>query len=236
MSLRPALVLTAAALALAGCGSSGGSTGSTGSSGKVAVKAGDSTCEVAKTAFDKGGKITFDVENVGKDVTEVYVYGKGSSGKFDKVVGEVENVAPGTGRDFEVDVTGGEYQVACKPGQKGEGIRTEITVAGAAGKAEAEYDREVEVTARDYSLVGLSGFTGKVGEKIELKLKNTSSDNQHELEVFGPDGKKVGEVGPTQPGEEGEVVIELATAGTYTYMCGIDGHAGKGMKGTFTVT
>jgi uncharacterized cupredoxin-like copper-binding protein len=235
MSVRPALVLAALALALAGCGSDGGSSSTGTSTGKVAVKAGDSSCDVAKTSFDKAGEIAFDVENVGKDVTEVYVYGKGSSGKFDKVVGEVENIAPGTSRDFEVDVKGGEYEVACKPGQKGDGIRTEIKVAGEGGEAEAAYDREVEITARDFGFVGLAGFTAKVGEKIEFKLKNSSGDNQHELEIFGPDGKEVGEIGPTQPGEEGEVVVELKTAGTYTFECGIGDHAGKGMKGTFTV-
>jgi uncharacterized cupredoxin-like copper-binding protein len=53
--------------------------------------------------------------------------------------------------------------------------------------------------------------------------------------VLGPDGKDVGEVGPTDPGKDGEVVIEFKTAGAYTYLCGIADHANRGMKGTFTV-
>lgn len=236
MPARPAFVPVAAALlalTLAGCGSDS-ETGS--ASGAVAVTAGDSSCEVATTSFDEAGKVAFDVENVGKDTTEVYVYGKGSDGAFDKVVGEVENIAPGTSRDFTVSLSGGEYEVACKPGQKGDGIRTEITVAGEAGQdSDAAYDREVEVTATDFAFSGLEGFTGKVGEKIELTLENKGS-TAHELEVFGPDGKELGEIGANEPGKDGEVVLELAQAGTYRYVCGIADHEERGMTGTFTVS
>ena len=49
-------------------------------------------------------------------------------------------------------------------------------------------------------------------------------------------GKNVGEVGPTDPGKDGEVVIEFTTAGTYTFLCGIADHASRGLKGTFTVS
>ncbi|MFN2540227.1 MAG: cupredoxin domain-containing protein [Mycobacteriales bacterium] len=230
------LVPVVMGLALTACGSSDDG-GSGGSSSKVSIKAGDSSCDVAKTSFAPGD-IEFDVQNVGKDTTEVYVYGKGSDGEFDKVIGEVENIAPGTSRDFEVDVTGGEYEVACKPGQTGKGIRTEIEVSGpvSSSSAAAAYDREVEVTAKDFSLTGLEGFTAKAGEKIEFKLENSSTAHEHELEIFGPDGKAIGEVGPTQPGKQGEVVLELKVAGTYTYKCGIGDHAARGMKGSFTVT
>ncbi len=227
MPARPALVLTALALSLTACGSSD-------SSDAIAVKAGDSTCEVATTSFAPG-KINFAVENVGKDVTEVYVYAASSRGAFDKVVGEVENIAPGAARDFVVTVAGGDYEVACKPGQKGAGIRTKISVSGATATSEAKYDREVEFSATSFSFTGLSGFTAKAGEKIEFKMKNLSTDHEHEFEVFGPDGKVIGEVGPTAPGAEGEVILELAVAGTYTYVCGIGDHEAKGMKGSFTV-
>ncbi len=218
---------------LAACGGSSG--GAEGGGSDIAIAAGDTTCDVADTSLD-AGKHTFAVKNEGKDVTEVYVYAKGSDGDFDKVVGEVENIAPQTRRDFPVTLSGGEYEVACKPGQTGDGIRTKLTVSGEAAKAdEAKYDREVEVTAKEYAFTGMAGFTAKVGEKIEFKLENKGT-MQHEFEVLGPDGKNVGEVGPTDAGEDGEVVIEFKAAGTYTFMCGIADHATRGMKGTFTVT
>ena len=230
------LVTTAAVLGLlvAGCS---GSSGSSSSGGKVSIKAGDKSCDVAKTSFS-AGEIAFDVQNTGSDTTEVYVYGKGSDGDFDKVVGEVENIAPGTDRDFEVDLAGGSYEVACKPGQSGKGIRTAVTVEGGSDEATAEaaYDREVEVKARDYSFTGLDGLTLAKGAKVELKLENTATDNQHELEVVGPDGKPLGEVGPTDPGEDGEVVLTFSQAGTYTFLCGIGDHEAKGMKKTVTVS
>ncbi|MDT7571436.1 MAG: iron uptake system component EfeO [Actinomycetota bacterium] len=232
--MRSPLLVTLPLIALlAACGSSGDSGGS---SEQIAVAAGDTTCDVAKTSLS-AGKVTFDVKNEGKDVTEVYVYAKGDDGDFDKVVGEVENIAPSTSRDFPVTLAGGEYEVACKPGQKGDGIRTKLTVSGDAGEAEEDgkYDREVEVQAKEYAFAGMDGFTAKVGEKIEFKLENKGT-MQHEFEILGPDGKDVGEVGPTDAGADGEVVIEFKAAGTYTYLCGIADHASRGMKGTFTVT
>ncbi len=231
--MRMSLLLTVPiALGLTACGGSSAPSGSGGSD--IAISSGESSCDVAATTLD-AGKHTFTVTNTGKDVTEVYVYGKGGDGDFNKVVGEVENIAPQTSRDFPVTLSGGEYEVACKPGQKGEGIRTKVTVSGPTAVAGASaYDRNVEVTAKEYALTGLAGYPAKVGERIEFTLENRGT-TQHELEVLGPDGKAVGEVGPTDPGKGGEVVLTLATAGTYTYLCGIADHADRGMRGSFTV-
>jgi plastocyanin len=238
--MRASLLLTLPlALGLAACGGSSGSTaGDSGNPGRVKVTASDRACDLATTSLQPG-KVTFDVQNEGNDVTEVYVYAKGGGGDFDKIVGEVENIAPGTGRAFPVTVASGTtYEVACKPGQTGNGIRTKVIVAGTASAATTEvavaYDREVEVTAKEYSFTGLATLRGKVGEKIEFKLTNAGS-LPHELEIFGPDGTKLGEVGPTEAGKVGEVVLTLATAGTYTYESGIGTDAAKGMKGSFVV-
>jgi len=236
--MRSSLLLTLPLVgALAACGgSSGGAGSSAGGSGNIAVSAGDKTCEVAQTTL-AAGKHTFAVKNTGGDVTEVYVYAKSGGRSFDKVVGEVENIAPQTSRSFVVNLGGGEYEMACKPGQQGNGIRTKLTVTGAkAEESEAAYDREVEVQATDFAFSGLESFTGKVGEKVEFKLENKSTAHEHELEVFGPDGKAIGEVGPTAPGKDGEVVLELKVAGTYRYESGVGDDAAKGMKGTFTVS
>lgn len=108
-------------IALSGCSDDSTSGGDT-----YGVKAGDKTCDVEKTDLT-AGDVVFAVENTGSDVTEVYVYGK-EGDAFSKVVGEVENVGPGTSQDFTVSLTPGEYQVACKPGMVGDGIRTDITV------------------------------------------------------------------------------------------------------------
>jgi len=89
---------------------------------KVPVTATDSSCEVATTDLPSGST-TFAVSNDGEQVTEVYVYAES-----DRIVGEVENIGPGTSRDLTVDLSAGTYEVACKPGMTGDGIRVEVTV------------------------------------------------------------------------------------------------------------
>jgi iron uptake system component EfeO len=101
-----------------------GCSESKGSSSGLSVTSTDSTCDVSSTSLSTGTH-TFTVTNKGKDATEVYVYGDG-----DKVIGEVEDVGPGLSRDLKVKLAAGSYSIACKPGQKGDGIRTPITVTG----------------------------------------------------------------------------------------------------------
>jgi iron uptake system component EfeO len=109
---------------LAACSSS--ARGTTGSSG-VNVKASDTTCVVAETSFDSGTQ-TFAISNVGSQVTGVFVYAPG-----DRVVGEVENIGPSAGKKLTVALKAGQYQVACKPGMSGAGIRTPIVVKAPSG-------------------------------------------------------------------------------------------------------
>jgi iron uptake system component EfeO len=108
---------TAAAVALIGACSSN-------SKSAVRVTATDSKCTPAKRTF-AAGKTTFEVENKGSKVTELYVYKPG-----DEIAGEVENVGPGTTRQLTVPLQAGRYELACKPGQTGRGIRAPITVKG----------------------------------------------------------------------------------------------------------
>ncbi len=174
--------------------------------GAIDVTATNDTCDVAKTDLS-AGKSTFAVKNDGDDVTEVYVYAKG-----DEVKGEVENIGPGTSRNLTVDLAAGEYEVACKPGMKGDGIRTTVSVTGTGGTATAKPTKSVTIEAMDYSYGGLADMTFTKGETVELRLHNEAPEEKHELEIFGPD------------------------AGTYRVNCGIEDHADMGMKGTFTVT
>ena len=107
----------ALALGAAACGGKSGPADAT-------VTATDDSCQVSTTSF-QAGKTTFKIENKGGQVTEVYVYGPG-----DKVVEEREDIGPGTSATLTADLDQGAYQVACKPGMRGDGIRTAITVKG----------------------------------------------------------------------------------------------------------
>lgn len=89
----------------------------------IEIIATQTECRVARTELTSG-KHSFRVDNQGSDVTEVYVYAKG-----DKVVTEKEHIGPGTKATFSATLAPGEYEVACKPGERGNGIRQKITVA-----------------------------------------------------------------------------------------------------------
>jgi iron uptake system component EfeO len=116
--------LTALTLAACGGGSSSGDAGTAGDD--IAVAAADDSCEVASSELPAGVH-QFTVTNSGSKVTEFYVYADG-----DRVMGEVENIAPGVARELRVELPAGNYEATCKPGMIGNGIRSALTVSGEA--------------------------------------------------------------------------------------------------------
>ena len=181
----------------------------------MAVTASDDSCDLDRTDLPSGD-VTLAVTNKGSSVTEVYVYGE-DDGEFTRVVSEVENIGPGTSQDLHASLPAGTYEVACKPGQTGEGIRTTVTVSGeggeSAGAADDEsYDREIELATDGTAITGLSGGA-ETGEAIEFKLTNNAAE-ERVLELKDPSGQVAGEV-DVEPGSTGEVVVELDTAGTW---------------------
>ncbi|MBO4142250.1 cupredoxin domain-containing protein [Micromonospora tulbaghiae] len=122
--VAPAAAGLLAVAGLAGCG--GGDDADATNGGPIAVKATDTVCEVGDTEID-AGQVTFKVTNTGSKVNEFYVYAAG-----DRVMGEVENIAPGLSRELRVELTAGTYETACKPGMSGRGIRGALKVSGTA--------------------------------------------------------------------------------------------------------
>ncbi len=139
---RTTCALAAAAvlpLALAGC-----TEKSTSDSDAIAVTATDSTCEVTDTAGTTGHN-TFAVTNNGTKVTEFYVFDDG-----DRALGEVENIGPGLTRQLIVNIPEpGDYELSCRPGMVGEGIRQAFTVTGDS-KAAADADGKLAEAAEGY--------------------------------------------------------------------------------------
>ena len=111
-------------------------------SGAVGVTASDSACKSTSGDVASGNR-TFSVKNDGSQITEVYVYGTG-----DRVMGEVENIGPATSRDLVVQLPPGKYQIACKPGMIGDGIRTALAVVRQGRRATRE--RAAPDRRRDY--------------------------------------------------------------------------------------
>ncbi|MET9855100.1 iron uptake system protein EfeO [Streptomyces sp. NPDC006450] len=140
--MRPArlTVVTAAAVAAAltavtGCSEKSDASGD----GVVKVAASDSACDVSAKEFP-AGKVTIEVENKGSKVTELYVLFPD-----DRIVTERENIGPGTKATITAELKAGDYEIACKPGMKGDGIRQQVkaTGGGAALKRSPEADAAV---------------------------------------------------------------------------------------------
>ncbi|MFB9239752.1 iron uptake system protein EfeO [Plantactinospora siamensis] len=131
-----------AAAGLTGCADDKPEQAGSSSGSAITVKASDTACEVSRTEVPAGTH-TFTVRNSGGKVTEFYLYGAG-----DRVMGEVENVAPGLSRELKVELSSGTYQTACKPGMAGDGIRAAFTVTGSAAPVAA--DAALAGAAADY--------------------------------------------------------------------------------------
>ncbi|MBZ4019550.1 iron uptake system protein EfeO [Streptomyces purpurogeneiscleroticus] len=123
-SATAAAITVAAALTAAACTAKSEPGGDAGKAGAVQVTASDDACEVSKKELP-AGHVQLAVENKGSKVTEVYVYAPG-----DRIVTERENIGPGTRAAITAEVKAGSYEIACKPGMKGDGIRQKITVSG----------------------------------------------------------------------------------------------------------
>ncbi len=110
----------------------------------IAVTSTDDSCELA-TDQATTGEVNFAITNNGKKVTEFYVFGKNN-----RVLGEVENIGPGLKGKMTVDITEpGSYEVACKPGMVGTGIRKQLTVTGEA-KEKSQAPADVEQAKARY--------------------------------------------------------------------------------------
>ncbi|MFF4102180.1 iron uptake system protein EfeO [Streptomyces sp. NPDC001903] len=134
LNVLTAVAAVAALTAVTGCAEKGGS-----GDGAVKIAASDSACEVSKTEFP-AGKVTLEVENKGSKVTEVYVLFPD-----DRIVAERENIGPGTKASITAEIKAGDYEIACKPGMKGDGIRQKVkaTGGGAVEKRSPELDAAV---------------------------------------------------------------------------------------------
>ena len=194
----------------------------------VAVTGTNTACTPAVTSLT-AGTVTLEFTNSADRVNELYVLRADNS-----VVGEVENVAPGTKRGLTADLAAGSYFLVCKPGQAGDGIRTEIEVTGDGGAAAPVADRTIAVGATSYRFDLPEGTKIATGETVTFTMKNDATI-EHEMEVFLPNGDALGEIGPTRAGETGSVTLTFDKAGTYRLVCGIEGHEAQGMVSSIEV-
>lgn len=205
--VAPAAAGLLAVAGLTGCG--GGDDADAKNGGPIAVKATDTVCEVADTEID-AGQVTFKVTNNGSKVNEFYVYAAG-----DRVMGEVENIAPGLSRELRVELTAGTYETACKPGMSGRGIRGALKVSGTAAtvapdaaltQATESYQRYVRSQTAAL-LTKTEEFVAAVKAKDVAKAKALYPVARTYWERIEPVAESFGDLDPKIDGRE-EVVEE----------------------------
>jgi len=109
------------ALALSGCIAKSDATADA-----LTVSSTDTACDVS-AATAASGTLTFAVANSSSRISEFYLLAADGL----RIVGEVENIAPGASRTLTVVAQPGDYFTLCKPGMVGEGVgRTAFSVTG----------------------------------------------------------------------------------------------------------
>ncbi|MFH9398491.1 iron uptake system protein EfeO [Streptomyces sp. NPDC017638] len=98
----------------------------------IQVTAADSTCDTSSKSVP-AGQVTLKIENKGSRATEVEILFPD-----DRIVSEKENIGPGTKYTLTAEVKAGSYEIACRPGMKGHGVRQKLTVTGAGSAAERD--------------------------------------------------------------------------------------------------
>jgi len=138
--LGAAALMGAGALVLAGCVAKA----DVAASDALSVTSTADGCEVS-AATATSGTLAFDVTNEGDEITEFYLLADDGL----RIIGEVENIAPGASRTLTVVAQPGDYYTLCKPGMLGEGVgRTAFTVSGDAIAIDGE-DAELKQQAVD---------------------------------------------------------------------------------------
>ncbi|MCX5196975.1 EfeM/EfeO family lipoprotein [Streptomyces sp. NBC_00249] len=137
LTVLTAVAAVAAITAVTGCAEKSDKAGA----GHIHVKATDTACELSKTEFP-AGKVEIEVENKGSKVTELYVLFPD-----DRIVAERENIGPGTKATITAEIKAGDYAFACKPGMKGDGIRTKVKATGQGGGEKRTPELDAAVAA-----------------------------------------------------------------------------------------
>ena len=192
-SVVTAAATVAALTAVTGCAEKSDGKGD----GAVQVVAKDDSCEVSKTKIP-AGHVELAVENKGSKVTEVYVLFPD-----DRIVTERENIGPGTKARITAEVKAGSYEIACKPGMKGSGIRQKIEVTGGSAakrspemdKAVAEYRTYVQAQA-DETLPKVKVFTDAVAAGDIEAAKKAYADSRIGWERTEPVAESFGDIDP----------------------------------------
>jgi iron uptake system component EfeO len=186
----------------AACG--GGPPAPTG--GDVAVTASDSTCQLARTEL-AAGVTRFVITNTGSKINEFYVF------RGDTVLGEVENIGPGTTRNLSVELKEGSHTGVCKPGMGGDGIKQVFTVTGTAAALSQDAKLSSAVTAyteyvrsqADLLVVKTKDFTDAIRAGDIAKAKQLFAIARGPYETIEPVAESFGDLDPAIDARDGDL-------------------------------
>ncbi|WP_055699955.1 MULTISPECIES: iron uptake system protein EfeO [Streptomyces] len=196
LSVVTAIATAAALTAVTGCTEKSDAKG--GGARSVSVTATDDSCEVSKKELP-AGHVELAIENKGSKVTEVYILFPD-----DRIVSERENIGPGTKQKLTAEVKAGTYDIACKPGMKGDGIRQKVTVTGGGKTAKrdprldeavAEYRAYAQAQA-DETLPKTKAFTDAVRKGDLAAAKKAYATSRIGWERTEPVAESFGDIDP----------------------------------------
>jgi plastocyanin len=95
--------------------------------------------------------------------------------------------------------------------------------------------RTVALTAVDYDVPELRGFTAVAGEEITFTMTNSGAQ-PHNLELLTADGTRLGRLEIVQPGATGTVTVRMKAPGSAKWVCDVADHVARGMRGSFAVS
>ncbi|MGW2058294.1 iron uptake system protein EfeO [Streptomyces sp. NPDC001840] len=210
LSVVTAVTAVAALTAVTGCAEKSDAKAGSGA-GTVEVTAKDDACELSTNEFP-AGHVELAVENKGSKVTEVYVLFPD-----DRIVTERENIGPGTKAKVTAEVKAGSYEIVCKPGMKGDGIRQKVTATGGTPvKRSPEMDAAVAAyrtyvqTQADETLPKVKAFTDAVRAGDLEAAKKAYAPSRIGWERTEPVAESFGDIDPKvdvradglEPGQE----------------------------------
>ncbi|MGW7242127.1 iron uptake system protein EfeO [Streptomyces sp. NPDC054804] len=164
----------------------------------IQVTAADSKCETSAKSVP-AGHVTLAIENKGSKATEVEILFPD-----DRIVSEKENIGPGTKYTLTAEVKQGAYEIACRPGMKGHGVRQKLTVTGsgavakrnpALDKAVADY-REYAQEQADATIPKVETFVNAVKAGNIEAAKNAYAPSRVGWESTEPIAESFGDIDP----------------------------------------
>lgn len=163
----------------------------------IKVTAADSKCTTSSKSVP-AGQVTLQIENKGSKATEVEILFPD-----DRIVSEKENIGPGTKYTLTAEVKAGSYEIACRPGMKGLGVRQKLTVTGGKvakrdprlDKAVAAY-REYAQEQADATLPKAEAFAKAVKAGDIEAAKKEFADSRLGWERTEPVAESFGDIDP----------------------------------------